>query len=168
MAYNVFDNLKSHGVDVDIISEFRERKGRYIDSKSGQQLMRVDSKIHPIPVNTSSNSYDKYDAIVVSDYNKGTLSYEAIENLRDSFNGPIFIDTKKSDLARFKGCFVKINQFEYEARISDTPDLVVTYGSDKVVYNGSVHIPPKVETHDVCGAGDTTNIMRLYFWGYVN
>ena len=36
-----------------------------------------------------------------------------------------------------------------------TDDLIVTYGSKKVEYKNRTYLPPSVETHDVCGAGDT-------------
>lgn len=155
MAYNVYDNLINLGADVDIITEFKERKHRYLDKKSGQQLLRVDEKLESKLIDTARETYDDYAAIVISDYNKGVISYEDVKKIRSNFSGPIFVDTKKPDLARFDGCFVKINQFEYEARTSDTDKLVVTYGSEKVEYKNKRYVPPRVETHDVCGAGDT-------------
>jgi len=155
MAYNVYNNLVSLGAVAHIVTEFRETKHRFLDNKTGQQLLRVDEKIKKISVDTADETLDGYDAVVVSDYNKGFFNYGDIEKIRNSFSGPIFVDTKKRDLSRFSGCFVKINQHEYEARTSDVEDLIVTYGSKKVTYKGKEFLPPKVEAHDVCGAGDT-------------
>ena len=45
MASNVYSNLMSLDVEVDIITEYSENKNRYIDSKTGQQLLRVDEQI---------------------------------------------------------------------------------------------------------------------------
>jgi len=33
--------------------------------------------------------------------------------------------------------------------------MIVTYGGEKVVYQDIIFYPPKVNAHDVCGAGDT-------------
>lgn len=155
MAYNVFQNLVNLGAKVHIVTEFSETKHRYLDNKTGQQLLRVDEKIKKQFIDTADETMDDYDAVVISDYNKGFFTYEDIQKIRNNYVGPIFVDTKKPDLAKFDGCFVKINQYEYEARTSDTDDLIVTYGSKKVTYKNRTYIPPKVDAYDVCGAGDT-------------
>jgi len=155
MAYNVYNNLVNLGAKVDIITEFRERKHRYIDNKTGQQLIRIDEKRKAEQVDTSEENLNNYDAAVVSDYNKGFIEEGDIKELRQKFDGPIFVDTKKKDLSQFDGCFVKINQYEYEQAECLTDELIITYGSKKVEYKNRSYIPPKVETHDVCGAGDT-------------
>src|SRR6056300_63733 len=46
MASNVYENLKALGADVHIVTSFSENKRRYIDKKTGQQLLRVDEKIN--------------------------------------------------------------------------------------------------------------------------
>lgn len=162
MAYNVYDNLVNLGVNVSIITEFKERKHRYLDKKSGQQLLRVDEKLQSRLIDTASQNYDEYCAVVISDYDKGVVSYEDIIKIMERFKGPIFIDTKKPDISFFEGCFVKINQFEYEASVGTVEDLIVTYGSEKVEYKNKTYIPPKVETYDVCGAGDTFLAALVY------
>lgn len=156
MASNVYDNLKSLGVYVDIITSFSENKKRYIDIKSGQQLLRVDEKISTeIYEEVAAPLYSAYDAIVISDYNKGFISYEKIEEIIERFHGPIFIDTKKTDLARFESAIVKINEYEYENAKSLCSSLIVTRGGKNVTYGEDCYYPPKVNVHDVCGAGDT-------------
>ena len=99
-----------------------------------------------------------YDAIVISDYNKGTVTYELVEELRKEFNGPIFVDTKKHDLKRFEGCIVKINQHEFSnltSQPSEDTDLIVTYSGDGVIWGAHAFAAKSVEVADVCGAGDT-------------
>lgn len=155
MAYNVYNNLVKLGAKVDIVTEYRERKHRYIEKKTGQQLIRIDEKIKTEHVDTAKENIKEYDAIIVSDYNKGFILDNDIKDIRAKFDGPIFVDTKKKDLAQFDGCFVKINQYEYEAAETLTDELIVTYGSKKVEYKNRTYLPPSVETHDVCGAGDT-------------
>ena len=160
MASNVYENIKKLGADVHIVTAFLETKKRFIDIRSSQQLLRVDEKNRRNLVKDTADdifnyNLEEYDAIVVSDYDKGFLTYSAIEMLRKEYSGPIFIDTKKTDLKAFEGCFIKINETEFLKSKSKNSDLIVTYGSQKVVWSGHEFYPPKVDAYDVCGAGDT-------------
>lgn len=159
MASNVYDNLKVLGAEVHIVTSFSENKRRYIDLKTGQQLLRVDEKINEEKYeDVTAPLFSNYDAIIISDYNKGFLSYQSILDIRKNYDGPIFIDTKKPNLDLFKDMFIKINQYEYkksEYLSPDTKNLIITYGGEKVAWNNRCFYPPKVSAYDVCGAGDT-------------
>lgn len=156
MAANVKDNLEKLGVAVEFVHGYKTCiKTRVIDSKTGQHLVRIDQDRPSRPVKIDYTDIDQYNAIIVSDYNKGSVEYETIENLRKNYSGPIFVDTKKSDLARCEGCFVKINQLEYEAARTYPTELIVTLGRDGVRYREHTISTPQVEAFDVCGAGDT-------------
>ena len=156
MAANVEDNLLKLGVEVEFVHGVKTCiKTRVIDSKTGQHLVRLDQDIPSKAVKIDYTNINKYNAIIVSDYNKGSIEYETIEALRKNYSGPIFVDTKKSDLARFEGCFVKINQVEFDAAKTYPTDLVVTLGRDGVRYKEHKFSTPQVEAFDVCGAGDT-------------
>jgi D-beta-D-heptose 7-phosphate kinase/D-beta-D-heptose 1-phosphate adenosyltransferase len=159
MAGNVFENLKALGCDVAFLHEETSIKTRLIDDRSKQHIVRIDDDKKCTPIKFEATLPLSYDAIVISDYNKGTVSYELIEDLRRGFSGPIFVDTKKTDLARLEGCFIKINELEY-SRITSLPTgvpsgLVVTYGGQGVVYDEFAFAAKNVEVADVCGAGDT-------------
>jgi len=163
MAANVKENLERLGCDITFVHGLKTSvKTRIIDSKSKQHLLRIDQDQPSKPVKIDTASLDQYDAIVISDYNKGSIEYETIENLRKNYEGPIFVDTKKGDLARFEGCFVKINQMEYEAAKTYPTDLIVTRGKDGVRYKGYEISAPQVEAFDVCGAGDTFLAALVY------
>jgi D-beta-D-heptose 7-phosphate kinase/D-beta-D-heptose 1-phosphate adenosyltransferase len=156
MAANVEDNLLKLGCEVDFVHGVKTCiKTRVIDSKTGQHLVRIDQDIHSKAVKIDYTDIDKYNAIIVSDYNKGSIEYETVETLRKNYSGPVFVDTKKSDLARFEGCFVKINQVEFEAAKTYPTELIVTLGRDGVKYKEHKFSTPQVEAFDVCGAGDT-------------
>jgi D-glycero-beta-D-manno-heptose-7-phosphate kinase len=160
MMSNVLENFRALGIEPDYQTHFFENKNRYIDRKSKQQLLRVDQKIDNQPfigIAHELNAYEFYDIIVISDYNKGFISYDDIHQIRKEFDGPIFIDTKKTDLAGLGDCFFKINQDEKEKLISQPPlnNLIVTCGGENVTWGNRRYFPPKVEAHDVCGAGDT-------------
>lgn len=156
MAANVKDNLEKLGCEVDFIHGLKTCvKTRVIDSRTKQHLVRIDQDSPSRAVKIDYTDINSYNAIVVSDYNKGSIDYDTIENLRYHYTGPIFIDTKKTDLARFEGCYVKINQIEFEAAKTYPTELIVTLGKDGVKYKEHKFSTPQVEAFDVCGAGDT-------------
>lgn len=162
MAHNVELNLINLGVSVDVLTSTPSTKTRLVDIKSNQQLIRIDNDI--ISNALTFNELEKinlsaYDSIVISDYNKGFVSYEIIERLRKLYKGPMFLDTKKPDLSRFGGVYVKINDLEYKARYNINDHLIVTLGESGAMYKRNseekFYPVPKIEVTDVCGAGDT-------------
>lgn len=158
MAANVKDNFERLGLDIDFMTGgIRSIKKRYIDERSKQHILRVDEDKPNPPFNAyrSSLEYNQYDAIVISDYDKGFITYDNVRAIREQFNGPIFIDTKKRDLAKFEGCIVKINELERSLATSICSDMIVTLGSRGAEYNGKIYPARNVEVVDVCGAGDT-------------
>ena len=156
MAGNVYNNLESLGCEVTYLFGETSIKTRLIDERSKQQIVRIDNDVESTPLTFDTDIPDVYDAVVVSDYNKGTVSYELIEELI-ALSIPIFIDTKKTDLERFQGAWVKINELEYSKIKTECTGLIVTKGSRgaKLVHH-DIDIPaPSVEVVDVTGAGDT-------------
>jgi D-beta-D-heptose 7-phosphate kinase/D-beta-D-heptose 1-phosphate adenosyltransferase len=161
MAGNVNENLKALGCEVTYLHTETSRKERLIDSRSKQHLIRIDRDAVCSELKLSSMTMlqiNSYHAVVISDYNKGTISYNLIDQVRNAYNGVIFIDTKKDDLARFEGCFVKINSDEF-SRAKTLPSgnwLIVTQGSQGAMWDGRLYLPRIVSgVLDVCGAGDT-------------
>lgn len=163
MAANVRINLEAFQCRVDFVtSRVTSVKKRYIDERSQQHIVRVDEdnqspEYDPVPF-----FYNDVDAIVISDYNKGFISYENVAIIRRDFTGPIFVDSKKRDLASFKGCFVKINQHEFEYATSKHDEIIVTLGDKGALYKNDVFPSTKVDVTDVCGAGDTFLAALVY------
>jgi bifunctional ADP-heptose synthase (sugar kinase/adenylyltransferase) len=156
MAANVKDNLEKLGCDVDFLHGVKTCiKTRVIDYKTKHHLLRIDQDTPSKPVKIDYKNLNHYDAIVISDYDKGSVSYELVENIRINYTGSVFVDTKKIDLARFEKCFVKINQKEFDAAKTFPTDLIVTKGSKGAIYKEQLIPAPNVEAFDVCGAGDT-------------
>ena len=156
MAGNVANNLEALGCHVNYLFGETSVKTRLIDSRSKQQVVRIDKDIQSTPITFETDIPDVYDAVVVSDYNKGTVSYELIEELI-ALSIPIFIDTKKTDLERFQGAWVKINELEYSKITSECSGLIVTRGARgaSALHHDVDVSAPKVEVTDVTGAGDT-------------
>ncbi len=154
MAANVEENLKKLGVEV--ISYFgpSSTKVRMIDEKSKQHMLRIDKDILTQPLDCKTYFPNDVDGIIISDYNKGFVSYELVEFLIDT-GIPVFIDTKKTDLISFGGAFIKINAHEYTQAKTLPKNVIVTMGEHGATYNQKKYDAPKVEIADVCGAGDT-------------
>lgn len=157
MADNVNKNLKTLGCDVDFLHGQISKKTRLIDQRTKQHIVRIDQDAISHPLEFDSAIPNIYDAIVISDYDKGTISYEVIEELINSVTVPIFVDTKKTDLQKLNGCYIKINDLEHRL-LKTMPDpewLVVTHGDCGASWNGWQCPAQKVEITDVTGAGDT-------------
>ena len=169
MALNVANNLRGLGNEVDVISNDEQIiKKRFIDKKTNQHLLRVDiGDMHPIKEIASRAiskiDFAKYDCLVISDYNKGFITRDATRVIIGAALGydkdyKIFVDSKKRDLAMFRGCIVKINKYEYEAASFETTsglDVIVTMGDQGAMYRDKIYKTDRVEMFDVCGAGDT-------------
>lgn len=163
MTNNVRENLLSFGMQVYTITNVETIiKRRYIEEKYNQQMLRVDEEPEIEPMNYKIPD-DNYDALVISDYNKGFLSTEKIVELTESFNGPVFIDTKKNKLPKVDA-YVKINEHEFKNFESDTENLIITRGGKGCEFNGKLYPAEKVNVFDVVGAGDTFLSALVYFF----
>lgn len=161
MSANVADNIKALNYKVThLTGNETSIKTRFIDSKTGQQMLRVDEDKMSYPVNVFGLP-NQPSCIVLSDYGKGTLDYTTIEQIIDKFTCPIFIDTKKTDLGQFdriyppREVFFKINEVENSNLNSTCRNTIVTLGKRGATFIGKDFPAPHVNVADVCGAGDT-------------
>lgn len=156
MADNVRVNLEALGCEVTFLYGDVSVKERLIDERSKQQIVRVDRDIKSPPLLVNEEMLLGYDAIVVSDYNKGSVTYELIEKAIQT-KTVVFVDTKKTDLERMQGAWVKINELEYSKIKSECTGLIVTKGSlgAEAKWHEFISPAPSVEVVDVTGAGDT-------------
>lgn len=156
MAANVRKNLEALGCQVIYLHGATSHKTRLIDVRSRQHIVRIDDDQISEPLVYEHIPYDltEADAIVISDYDKGCVSYGLIEKIIAT-GVPVFIDTKKTDLARFEGAWVKINNLEYGLVKTECTNLIVTLGSEGARYQGRLYPAADIEVVDICGAGDT-------------
>jgi len=166
MAINVTENIKALGVDCDIITnDRRPAKTRYVDEVSNQILLRMDvnDEIEGIDLNILHNvDFSKYDAVVISDYNKGFLSEDDIRWISDK-HPLVFMDTKKK-LGKWVSWIevIKLNEKEYHENHNwicehgGVVDIIMTRGGDGA-YFGGLNFPIDNEhpVRDLSGAGDT-------------
>ncbi len=166
MAGNVCLNLQSFGLDITFLTNNEQLvKTRFIDEKSNQQILRVDNeeKIKPLMIPVAT---DTFDAVVISDYDKGYLTTKKIFEIVDSSSCPVFIDSKKSILPNRPNCFIKINDVEYEKLDNyNIENLIVTKGSEGCIYKQTLYPAEKVNVYDVVGAGDT--FLAALVYGYI-
>jgi len=163
MAWNVRENLMSFGMEVFILTNKESiTKTRYIDEKSNQHILRVDEEGLCDPMDYELPE-DEYDALVISDYDKGFLTEEKIFELVEWFDGPVFIDSKKPKLPK-KSCYVKINEDEYNKLDKPSKNLIVTKGGKGAEYRGKLYSGEQVKVFDAVGAGDTFLSSLVYFY----
>jgi D-beta-D-heptose 7-phosphate kinase/D-beta-D-heptose 1-phosphate adenosyltransferase len=167
MAGNVAKNLEALGCNVSFLHGKSSQKQRLIDERSKQQLLRIDIDAISDPIVFDTDIPGVYNAIVVSDYNKGTIDYTLVEELIKT-GIPVFVDTKMTDLERFQGAWVKINELEYSKIKSECSGLIVTRGAKgaSVIHHDIECSALKVEVSDVTGAGDT--FLAALTVGYLN
>ena len=110
---NVYNNIKSLGIRTEILTNenwTQVTKTRFVEKRSNHMFMRLDQGDDSIvKCDFSTVNFSAYDAIVVSDYNKGFLSTDQLREI--SLMHPVtFLDTKK---ILGKWCknysFIKIN-----------------------------------------------------------
>ena len=165
MAWNVYNNLLSFGIDCQMLTNDEKIvKTRFIDQRSNQQILRYDEGSTVDPLNDDELSDEQFDALVISDYDNGFLTTEKIFELSSRFVGPVFIDSKKTNLP--EDAYIKINELEHE-RMSycNYDNLIITRGGKGAEYRGELYPAEKVNVFDVVGAGDT--FLAALTYGYL-
>jgi D-beta-D-heptose 7-phosphate kinase/D-beta-D-heptose 1-phosphate adenosyltransferase len=169
MAANVRANLYDLGCKGDLYTQpnwMATTKTRYVHRVSNHTFLRVDAGHEFITrIEFNENFFTKlseYDAIAISDYNKGFLTYDDISRIAHA-HPLVFLDTKKKITNMFGECaYIKINTPEYNASraiIDSSPHLsnrtIVTAGADGCYFRREHYPTTKVNVSDVAGAGDT-------------
>lgn len=171
MSRNVYTNmwslLYSHPGEV-LVSHITNddwrtiKKRRYVHEKSNHTFFRVDDphNIGRYPLSRFISGINDYDAVVISDYNKGFLLEQDIAAIC-SAHDLVFLDTKKVLGPWAKDAtFIKINEYEYTNSlpyIDDVlrPKIIHTLGDRGCSYHGTQYSVTPVEVKDSSGAGDT-------------
>lgn len=165
MAKNTYNNLKSLHSNTDFITNTEIiTKTRYVDTKTNQMLVRVDSEQKPVRriTNLDSINLNQYTTIVISDYCKGFLHIDDIDYICNNHPN-VFLDTKKI-LGEYcqKARIIKINEFEFNNNVKAHLDmslfynnLIVTLGADGCKHKDRRYKVKRVEIKDMTGAGDT-------------
>lgn len=165
MAGNSSNNLASMGVDVDLFSNehIETTKTRFVNEDTNELYMRLDENDTSDRMDVSQlPNVDEYDAILISDYNKGFVTEEDIEYI-SKLHPLVILDTKKKlgDWCKHLK-FIKVNRSEYKKNESIIKEndwlfekMIITLDGDGSVYKGESVPTQKVESADISGAGDT-------------
>jgi D-beta-D-heptose 7-phosphate kinase/D-beta-D-heptose 1-phosphate adenosyltransferase len=164
MARNVYNNISSMNIETVLHTNTNWEqitKTRFIDHRTNHMFMRLDCNDDKYEkCNIKDIKYEEYDAIVVSDYNKGFLSEQDIRAI--SLNHDcVFLDTKKRLGDWCEGVtFIKINEHEFQRNreyiVGNIDNKIITTLGRRGATYASVEYPvPEVEIRDVAGAGDS-------------
>ena len=166
MAINVACNLEQLGVTTVQVIGHTGHKHRYMDQGSGRSLLRMDQTAAVQQLSLEGVNW-AVDAVVVSDYHKGSVTEAVYESIRQGARCPVFVDTKRRDLSPCQGMFVKLNHREHSQALNRTAPagIVVTLGEQGAQWNDVVYPCLPVPTFDVCGAGDT--FLSALVWRYL-
>lgn len=165
MAGNVYQNVLSLGaIAVLKTNDVTIEKKRFVQEATNHMFLRVDSGEENIKRITglTRELLLPYDAIIISDYDKGFLTKEDIKFICDNHDC-VFIDTKKkiNDFCK-NAKYIKINTIEYNNSIDyiekndwAQKKIIQTLGSSGCKLGDKIYSVDRVEIKDVCGAGDT-------------
>lgn len=166
MSLNVVENINALGMECDIITnKIQPTKNRLVDETSNQILVRIDKNdnVDEITKEEFENiQFNQYDAVVISDYNKGFLSENNINEIGQNHN-LVFMDTKKKiDSWANNINYIKINNEEFNKNYDWLTkhykgNLIVTKGKHGALLNltKNYKIEHEYSVRDVSGAGDT-------------
>lgn len=147
-------------------------KTRVIRNESGQQLIRLDNHlkydettVRHVASLLEMKTLSDYDAIVVSDYNKGVVDSRSIDFISQFNGGMVFVDTKKHDLSiwdKIPSCIIKVNEKEWDQSTKlSRHKVIVTKGPlgaelrDTSDWHATVEFRTEpVKNPEVTGAGD--------------
>ena len=175
MAANVNENLKSLGINVNFLTNKETiTKTRYVDEKSNYQVMRLDNEPDVKPLREAelrmAAMHLDYDAVVISDYDKGYVDDNLIDIIAPRNPGiKIFVDTKKKKLpTQYNNVVYKINKKEFELldpdHIPNGKNMIVTHGANGALWDHQTFPVPITRVFDVTGAGDTFLAALVFYY----
>ena len=175
MAANVNENLKSLGINVNFLTNKETiTKTRYVDEKSNYQVMRLDNEPDVKPLREAelrmAAMHLEYDAVVISDYDKGYVDDNLIDIIAPRNPGiKIFVDTKKKKLpTQYNNVVYKINKKEFELldpdHIPNGKNMIVTHGANGALWDHQTFPVPITRVFDVTGAGDTFLAALVFYY----
>ena len=163
MAANVQRNIKVLLDSCDIVTNNNWKevtKTRYVHAQSNHMFFRVDTSHKLDRIDLSTVNYEDYYLIVISDYDKGFLTEDDINEIC-WHHANVFLDTKKIlGVWCQHAHYIKINDFEYQnSKPYLVPEIehriIHTMGGEGCEYKGKRYPVNKVEVKDVSGAGDS-------------
>lgn len=169
----VYENLKSLGVDVDMLETQNKVSVKTRIICDGHYITRIDDDAqedgNAVLEEILEKDFSQYDYVVLSDYNKGTLdcSKKIIKHI-NKFDCKIIVDPK-TNMENYEGAWlVKPNEEESQKYFTNWQGNIITTRAGKSVVakieDKEFKVPvEKVEVADVTGAGDC--FMAAFVYG---
>jgi len=165
MAGNTAANVKALSPDISVWHLMQDEnitKTRYVEDKSNHMFIRVDEGEETISQFKWTPNVDEMlseaDVVIVSDYNKGFLLDNDLEEIALKSKLSILDSKRKltNDIIK-KYTWVKLNESEsFNNPDLDYKNIIVTLGAKGAKINDILFKSPQSqETIDVSGAGDT-------------
>ena len=160
----VYDNLVSLGVDVTLCNTEQSNSVKSRVICDGHYITRIDDDKQAdgdaVLQIVKKSDFTPYDYVILSDYDKGTLS-KADKIIRhiNKFGCKVIVDPK-TDMSKYKDAWlVKPNEKEEKEYFKNWKgNIITTRASDNVtakIEDNNYNIPVEtVEVADVTGAGD--------------
>jgi len=164
-AYLVYLNLMSLGVDVEMLDVSYPKCVKTRVLCDGHYVTRIDQDYETDGEKTldiiKRKDFSAYDIVILSDYNKGVLTFAAdiIAHI-NKYDCRIIVDPKRHCSYYDGAWLIKPNKKEYEefGFANWTKNLIVTAASEPTIaeIGGKQYTvkPEPVEVSDVTGAGD--------------
>ena len=151
MAGNVVENLKvmSPISQIDSIHQTNPiKKTRYVENKSNHMFLRVDEgerDINELYLNQYQiEKLKSYDAVIISDYDKGFLNEDTIKIIADNSKFCILDSKKKlSKDVIDKVTFVKLNEHEFEKNKTEDIEILSKYRLATLFVPFDTHVFPQ-------------------------
>ena len=160
----VYENLKSLGVDVDMLETQNKVSVKTRIICDGHYITRIDDDAqedgNAVLEEILEKDFSQYDYVVLSDYNKGTLdcSKKIIKHI-NKFDCKIIVDPK-TNMERYEGAWlIKPNEKEFQEYFTNWQGNIITTRAGKSVVakidDKEFEVPVEtIEVSDVTGAGD--------------
>ncbi len=172
--------------------------GKFLFRIDIEDKTKISQEFHKKIKNIITNNIKKFDACIISDYQKGTITKELCQFIISSFNKfnkPVFVDPKGKNYLKYQNCtIITPNQKDLEVisrkkfgkniekmqksgealyRKIKCKNIIVTVGSKGMIHindNGTLYSPTlAISKVNASGAGDTAiSTMALSFLSGLN
>jgi len=170
MAGNVVDNITAISDNVEVLHWFQStkiEKIRFVEKKSNHMFIRVDEgelqKIDELSFlsREQRKTIQESDIVIISDYDKGYLSNNIINEIAGNSKFTILDSKRKLTEELIKNItFIKLNESEYENNQElvnqNKEKFIITLGAKGAMHDDLIYPSNNPQdTIDVSGAGDT-------------
>lgn len=167
MSGNICLNLQAFQLDITFLTHSEKiTRTRFIDERTNIQILQIDNeeKIKPLLLPISTNNFD---AIVISDYDKGYLTESKLFEIVEISDCPVFICSKKTFLPNKENCFIIIEDYQCEKLSinNNIHNFIIIKDAGGCTYKNKLYPSKKIDSCDRVWANDI--FMSTLVYGYL-